>query len=229
MSSSAFKKLIGQFIFEQLQISDEDAEAPKGAELGRIAFAPVRKTKPYEKNTDIEEQLFNALKNHYDSNWKLSSEQCQLLQKILANGWYSDIIKEPKDDIVYRGMNVDEKWLRTVLDLNDAEETPGEGIEEIFFTFVPDTRRRQAASSWTQDKNTAEYFSTYQSAMQPDTHYKIVLYAKVVDNPNMFVVGENGLYDVEYLGDNSDEHEVIGLGSIKVFKIEWEWFANDDY
>lgn len=214
------REFICQVLLEQ-QISDKDAEAPKGAELGRIAFALERPWKPREKNTKIENELYKAIKRFFSDSEFLSSKQCQLLQKILSQGWYTDIIKTPEVDIVYRGMIVREQWLKTVIELNDNAEISDEGIKEFSFTFTPQNN----SSSWTQDEEVADGFAQHGSAMwvglNTDFRYQVKLFANVQDNLNMLAAGVNGLYTIDEFSPFEMEQEVIGLGSIKVFKIEW--------
>jgi len=88
------------------QIISEVAEAPENAPFGNFLFAPRRDDltpdEQKEQNTKIEQEFFNALKDHYSGR---DSEGLGMLAKKLLSvkqkGWYSKILT-PVNEIVYR-------------------------------------------------------------------------------------------------------------------------------
>lgn len=208
---SLIDELLSKLLAEQ--ISDEDAEAPEGAELGRIAFAPKRPHKPFEKNTKIEKMLATSLFNYIHKNRPLSAEQVQLIRKFLANGWYSEVFAKPEVDIIYRVMAVNKTWLKTALNLRKNEDIPDKGIIEIPFTFIS----RKPVSSWSQVENILSHVSITSKA------YGIKLFAKLADNPSDgFITCVNNIYDLVNTDYYKKQAEVISLvPMVKVFKIQW--------
>lgn len=214
---SLVNKLLIKFLTEQ--ISDEDAEAPVGSELGRIAFPQERGGKPFEENTKIEDKLHASIENFLADNIAIPANHCRLIQKFLANGWYTNVFAPPKVDIVYRVMSVNKKWLTTILNVREDEDLPEEGHIEVPYTY----KSRRTCSSWTDNYDTATWIAyEFHEATKPEFQkdYEITMFAKISDNPqNTFITCLGGLYDVV---GNLGMAEVISLiPLIKVFKIEW--------
>lgn len=221
------REFICQVLLEQ-QISDKDAEAPLGAELGRIAFAPKRPYKPFEANTDIEEQLFDSINDFISRNIPITTEQCQLIQKFLANGWYTPIFEAPKVKTIWRIMTVNEDWLRTTLNLQEDEDIPEIGIKRASFTF----KSLRTVSSWTQD------WDAMFSLMIPKKDYQVLITAKIADNPpNAFIACTKKLYGIlgTWARAQHLQQEVIALiPTVNASKIQWrissthKWFIDDE-
>jgi hypothetical protein len=75
-------------------------------------------------------------------------------------------------------------------------------------------------SSWTTETKIAEIYSALFNKAQP---YGVVLTAYATDNPNCFVACPNGLYKVKGFDQFSGEQEYLGLGEIKVARVEWKY------
>jgi hypothetical protein len=195
------------------------AEAPSTAPLGQIAFAPARDGVPFEPNTKVEQDLYDALVQHFRGGHFLNSKQAELMRKILAKGLYSNVIHEPAVEFVYRGMSVPKVWLAKALKVK-PENLPRKGVMEKSFTFTP---KQGESSSWTTSKSTASNFADDVSRDRP---FSVIIYAEIDRNPNRFVAGPGGLYKIKGPSNYSDEKEAVALGNIKVSKITWE---KDEY
>lgn len=201
------------FVEKDAERLEKSAEAPAKAPLGRIAFPGDRKGKPMEVDTDVEKRLYNALMLHYVDNEEVTNEDAALMRKFLSKEWYSEIFHEPTAKVVYRGFSVSKnwKWLLRVLKVDKLPKDKG-SIEKNF-TYTPS---RTATSSWSTSKKVARDF-----AEGGDRGMSVIFHASVADNPGRFVAGPGGLYKVQGFEQYDSEKEAIGLGPIKVFKVEW--------
>lgn len=209
-----------------LQRHDDDrmegfAKAPPGAPLGRIAFSPERKQRdpkiPFEANTKIEERLRDALIGFIGSNIDIDPSSSELVQQLLANGHYDDIIIKTSGKTIYRGMLVNRKGFSKLVG-HSAEEIrsmigSSEGTFDINLNFKP--IKDSGWSSWSDHRDVA------------------VKFAKLDDDPDFVCVilhadaDENTFFDFSELYDNlpgvyslKSEREHVGIGNVKVHKIE---------
>jgi hypothetical protein len=126
-------------------------------------------------------------------------------------GNYLGAVK-PDVELVYRGMAVNDDYLRRALGLDDDESLPQKGSKIASFTYTP---RSGGSSSWSlQHESTHDFMGGSKS-------FNILLIARTSDNDGSFVSGPGGLYKVGKLGKHDEEQEVVGLGPIKVAKIIW--------
>lgn len=197
----------------------EHGESPK-AVFGRFAFAdeedrlrPV-KDRWWEQNTEIEADVLDQLNNHAYEDIPIKKSSADVLGTILKKGQYTDILHEPDRRFLYRGMTVPKSWVASLLKKNPDQVKP-RGIVKVDFTFKP----RGGSSSWTANKKVAKKFSKDNLG-----DVSIIIYASVNDNPNRFVAGPGGLYKLSAFSEFVGEKESMGLGDIKVCKIEWEVF-----
>lgn len=183
------------------------SEADPDDPLGRIAFANDRPGMPRELDTKIEEKLKKALMDHFVGLSILSKENTQLIHDLMAKGLYPSMFSEPTNPVLVRGMSVSSKWLTKAIG-----RKPGpRGSAEVKFKFVP----KRGATSWTTSKSVAEGFHIMGSEVD------IIMYASVADNPGKFL-SSRGFYSTSIARRFSNEKESLGLGPIKVFKIEWK-------
>lgn len=207
------------------QLSEELDTDP----LGKYAFPQDRKLRnsvPYEKNTKLEDELEDAIENHFMASWPFTKDVANKLSELLSKNLYVDILKRPEVDVVYRGMSVSEQWIKRALELNDDEPLSSSAEIEKRFTFLP--KPMMGSSSWTCDFGIARDFSissieksqylTHGSARGKVTH-SIVLHAKLSENHNSFLSGEDGLYKLQHASGYQNEQEILGLNDIKVFKL----------
>lgn len=194
-----------------LSKSEADLDDP----LGRIAFAPARKGAPYEPDTSLEKKLGKAIENHFEGINMLSPEMAQLIRDLMSQGLYPSMFAEPTVGIVYRGMNLEGRGVAWLKKMAGGELIGKKGMLDVSMNYKP----KRGAASWTTSKKVAEgFFST-------GVDYHIILHARVEDNPGMFLSAEKGLYKTDFAERFVDEREAIGLGTIRVFRIEW--FSNE--
>lgn len=209
------------FIKKKYDKSQNSDEKP----LGDFAWAEEREDVPYEKNTNIENVLYDILVSHFEDSESVKKDKEQFIKKLFVSGKYSDVLVAPSHGVVYRGMTVPHKWLTNVLGYNSIEdlkeEFGSEGHHNLNCIYTP---KDNAISSWTTNMNVANSFALRNSLNKkpPKGSCRIVLYAKSVENKNNFLSCDEGLYNVRGFDASSQENEVIGLGDIKVFLISWD-------
>ena len=200
---------------------DHPPEVKKGAKyrpLDDYAFADARIGKvPRESDNEEEAKLYTAIRKHFVNNIPLSKEYAAQIEKFMEKGAYKKIFHEPKATWLFRGMGASEKYLRKILKLKEDEKIPNTGSKAASFTYTP--RGDRGASSWSVDTGTAANFKS------EDYMHRIVMQASRARNPNKFVEGPGGLYDVPGFDTYKDEDESIGLGDIKVSKIYWSAYT----
>lgn len=204
---------VKEYDYENKKLKKIPPEASAKAPLEKYAFADQRKGEvPREQNSEKEQVLYNALRRHFNDNDPLAAAEVDMIRTFLKNGQYSKIFKSPKQEYVYRGMSVEEDFLRKAMGLKQGDKLPRKGSKTTSFTYTPKTGE---TSSWSVSPEAAKKFATKSRV------YQLMLIAKTKDNKNSFVLGPDGLYSVRGLGDFEYEKETIGLGKIKVYKIIW--------
>lgn len=194
--------------------------------FGRYAFAGSNlrvggRAVPYEPDTPRESDAYDALEAHFSQNVTLPKKTVDLLAKLLAAGKYSDILREPKAKVVYRGVNAGPRWIREMLGLRASDPVPLKGTEEIDYEYESSDGK---AMSWTTSKGTAKDFQEVSSEEVSDSDkpmYSVVLTAAVADNPGTFLSGPGGLYNLKAGAEYSSEDEVLALGAVRVTGITW--------
>lgn len=193
-------------------------EASPDDEFEEYIFADERQGQvPDELDTYDEKALYDELKAHFIANEALSEEEANLIKKLMADGKYSTVLKKPNVKYVYRGMSVNDEYIRRALNMGDNESIPSKGSKVASFTYTP---RRGGSSSWTLNHESTHEFMT------SNKDFNVLLIARTSDNDGSFVSGPGGLYKVGELGKHDEEQEVVGLGPIKVAKIIWDEFDN---
>jgi hypothetical protein len=200
--------------------SDAPAEAPPEAPLGKFAFAPLRPSVPFERNTSVENKLQDAIIAHLEENNKLPPDALMLIRTFTENNWYPNLFSEPKEEMLYRGMFVSKEYLKSML---GAKRVPKSGKKKINWPFRP----RGKASSWTSDKSYARDI-VIENAYENETEgeFVIVMCAKSSDNRGKLFDIE-GVYEIPDLESYSHEKEIIGYGDITIESVEWEKLTDD--
>jgi hypothetical protein len=198
---------------------DDAAEADPDDPLGQIAFALDRSdAPPREPDTEIEHSLGMRIANNFADSTRhgslLTHDDVEIIRGFLDTGKYSKIFKRPSAPKVYRGMGVQESWLRTALKMGRKEHPDYRDTRTGQFTYTPSINK--PASSWSFDYSVAKNFA------RENSHsgiFAVVLTAKT--SANDFITGPGGLYKLMYLNDYVEEEECIGLGSINVSQVDW--------
>ena len=216
------------------KISAKDAEAPKDAPLGQIAFGEERVDDvPPEPDTKFEKKMLQSLDRYIGNHLKMkfSSNELAAVQDILASGMYKKIFRSPGGN-VYRGMS---------LSSNQFEEQFPELAEEVYADLkkpykkdhkikgVYTSGRGDQISSWSSDESVAETFAR-------DSEFRIkgegedlppvnVIYtAKASDNGGSLFDLSN-LYSLVKTANSSlrsNEAESLGFGPITYSSIRVE-------
>ena len=206
-----FQKNLGDIRSKFDKITKMD-KLPDGV-FDKIAFADERRGfDGIEPDNKTERLVVRQLRTHFSNSKGITPETASMLQEMLKNGEYKDIISEPKNRVVFRGMRVPKAWVAKAVGDKAMFSIPlhKRAAFEKKFTFTP----KRPVASWTSSIATAREFS------QGSADYSVVLHAYVDENPNKFIDCKRGLYDSTIAADYEDENEVIGIGQIKVFKLE---------
>ena len=210
-------------------------EAEKDAPFEEYVFADQRQGKvPNEPNTYDEDQMFEALVNHFNDNVPISVEEVKQIKILLKNGNYKNIFHEPDTTYVYRGMNGikqewlqnavgEERWAKYASKYGPESVNKDLGVEEGDFVYTP---RVGGSSAWSVDEAKAVEFAKSKLGGIDRSWFSVCLIARVAENPNAFVTGPEGLYKVKQFANNDEEKEAIGLGELKINKIIWRLSKN---
>ncbi len=208
-ASTECKKVIDKILQKINDDSTSDfEEAPGNAPLGKVAFPALRSNVPLEKNTPIETALQKAILDHIIASDSIKKEDAKLIKSFISKNWYTSAFSEPDVQVVYRGMAVTESYIKEILNEESLEES---GSKEINWDFSP----RRESSSWTKSEKSAMYF-----AKQGRGPITLILTANISDNPDKFIDLKN-IYSFKKFSNYKTEEEIIGIGNIKVSKIEW--------
>jgi hypothetical protein len=201
----------------------EDPSAP----LGRFAFATGRAAGarvPWEPNTKDESELLARINAYFAQNINIPPEAAAELLDLYQQGLYADILRGPDVEIVYRGMGAGSKWLRKLLGLRAKDPIPPNGTAEVKATY---RSSEGAAISWSADRDMAVKFAKQAFKNRGDTgaEYTLLLTARVSDNPKVFLAGPGGLYKLKVPSGYKQESEVLALGPVKLYGVEWRSIA----
>lgn len=179
----------------------------------KIAFADERPgLDGIEPDNKTERLVMRQLRTHFSNAKGITPQTASMLQAMLKNGEYKNFIVEPKNKVVFRGMRVPKAWVAKAIGEKAMFSIPlhKKATFEKKFTFTP----KRPVASWTSSVATAREFS------EGSTDYSVVLHAYVDENSNKFIDCKHGLYKSTIAAGYEDENEVIGIGQIKVFKLE---------
>lgn len=189
-------------------------EASGKKPLDNYAFAEDRDDVPEEKNNKFEQELFDTLKDYILDNVPISQEVGEAMKELLASGQYQKIFHRPSKETMYRGMAVDQEFLKKLTNSKNVSSN-----DEIKGRFVFEPREGMYVSSWTDDIRVAEEFSMPMNRRKYP--YSLIMVAHVNDNKDSFVSCPDGLYRLKTLSQRSSESEYLGLGSIMVSGVKW--------
>ena len=173
-----------------------------------------------EENTDIEDQLFNALKSYLadDDIASLMSLQNEL-EWLIGDPRYSDIFNYDERNVpLYRGQVVSRSVLEKAAgeNLQDWIDNPVKPYEASHFYYDPSAfHRRGGMSSWTDNKLKAEHFARgYNRGIRDPV--RVVFVATAAGNRFLDM---KSLYDYAGLGKFSDESESLALEPVELNNI----------
>ena len=207
-----------------------EAASPRSA-LGRYAFADQRPEdfEEPEPNNPRENALFQSIVEHFIGGGaaRLTEDDCKLIQGFLKKGMYSDVFAEPMVSSVYRGMTVDEGFVKGLgVRMSSYQSmTPG-GIAALANKTIRPLPGK-FASSWTttplgsrdDSDNMAWAFASGQTSYgYQGGNVGIVLCADIAANPGQFFDAEP-LYRLEGMPGVEEESEAVGMGTIVCRKV----------
>lgn len=201
-----------------------------GKIFGDIAFADQRKNVAPESNTEIEQEVWEDMKLHTGKNIPIKTRTSRALRGVLQRDLYSDVLREPEVEYVYRGLRLNLETLENMLGRALADEEIRSGSSRTNFVMSPratvysdDTE--EGSTSWTVDLNVARKFSEVFSDSYP---YATILVAKVSQNPDQFIIGPDGYYKIKGWDPYTYEKEATALGPVRVYKIYWQYKEDID-
>ena len=219
-------------------IREEIEAAPPRSPLGKFAFAEQRpdEFEVPEPNNPRENALLQTIIEHFVGGGatRLTEEDCKLIQGFLKKGIYSDIFAEPAVASVYRGMTVDESFVKSLgIIMRDSDPRipsyermkPG-GIAVVKNKTIKPLPGK-FASSWTttelgsrdDSSNMAWAFASGQTSYgYQGGRVGIVLCADIATNPGKFFDAEP-LYGIEGMPSVEEEMEAVGMGPIVCRKV----------
>jgi len=195
-------------------------EAPEWAPFGEYAWAPHREGVPAEPDNALEKIIFKQLSDHFGDYHNrrngLPQMTSNFLLTLVETGWYKKVLHPPPHKTLYRGLFFKtSKELAKFLGITETEVK-----EEKCKVFVPPKvfkNKNGWSTSWSYKKNVTRDFSE-----SGKKGWAITLIADVKDNPNRFLAGPGGLYDVRGISEFHLEKETVGLEPINVRRVEWK-------
>lgn len=190
---------------------------------------------PHETNTDIEDDVFSAIIHHTGAGLgrktqkRFTSKEADLIRSILKAGKYSDVLKEPTQKYVYRGISRTDDAFRSMfgelLSLKKNDPIPAKGSADVEFMY--NMNGNATAKSWTIDFDTAVTYSGVGSRKKSGL-ISIIMTAEVAANPHAFITGPGGYYKLDHTERYWNDYEVISLFPVKVCKIRWVRMTNSE-
>ena len=206
--------------------SQKGGESPD-APLGRFAWPDDRVSSakvPWEPDTKEESALLNSINGYFAYNDNIPPEAAEKLLSMYQQGLYSDVLKAPTAEFVYRGMGVGSKWLKKLLHLGPDDAIPPDGTSEVEASYKAS---RGSAISWSIDRKVALDFArgSFKNRRDTGAEYTLLVTARVSDNPKVFLTCPGGLYNLKVPNGYRKESEVLALDSVKLHSIEWRSVA----
>jgi len=193
------------------EVPEEDVSS---APWGKFAFAVDRlEDVPEEPDTEEERDAFNGINAHVNDNTPIPADTNNSIRNVLKKkSWYKEIIKEPQQEYVYRGMVVSKSWLLAA----GIDPEKDEGSSKKSFTYS--SRRPGTSSSWSVDAGEAKKFTASAGSFD----YSVLMVAKISENEDKFIVGDDGFYKLNSTKSYKFEKEAIALGDVEVMKVYWK-------
>jgi len=209
MSISKIKKLINILLEAEMQSNNEP--------FGKILFSPQRKDNvdKSEPNTVPEDNLKNALKNHYDQTTSKDLEvDVPVILDLINQGKYNDILK-PSPGYAYRILsNVFVADAINLLDVNEkdiiknASDKPW--IIEKPIILSPKNSKSNL-QSWTYNLLKLDFGEFRNGRLE------IILEAPVENN--VFFMNPRAAEKLSFISNFSDEYETISVGSVTCSRV----------
>jgi len=205
-----------------------DLREQKNEVFGKYAFAPERQKRkinitPHEENTPIEQYTFYELTRHKEDEWgRIPPDVLKVLMNIQNQNLYNDVFPGVADKQIYRGMNVDESFIKNFTDKNPEdlyyewlENTSKDTVIEGDWVF--NMKPGRTADSWTTNFEIADNFSSMGRLTKNNQAYSfsLVLQGSMLDNKGVMI----DLSKFEEMFSKHDEDEVLAVGPVKFNKV----------
>jgi hypothetical protein len=203
---------------------EKKAEGPPDGPLGQIVFGEDRVDDvPYEKNTELEQELYIMLQTHVRDNEGLDPKAIEIIKDLMDKNLYRKIFKAPKQKKIYRGASLSVEALRKLLKLEPGEALPKKGKKNVSFNI---TARKGLATSWTLDAALAmDIFG--RENVDPGRPFAVRLTAQTDDNKGNLVDIRAFYSKIGDFIDFEQEDEVMAFGTCKGSTVEWEQLHSD--
>jgi hypothetical protein len=172
----------------------------------------LKKAGVNEPSTKIEDELFKRIRDHLIDNVSLDSKSAAFLKDLLKSGYYTNIIKAPKSDAIFRGMGVAESFMKAAMPQEKTIKPYGISKKQLKFKPILASK----ATSWSSEIESAKNFAQTKENMP----YAILLKASV-DRNHGSLLDMSGFYDVESFENFSNENEVLAIGDVIVDSVAW--------
>lgn len=227
LSEAHLRQLVRSILLEAGKVPppDEPGVEPDEA-LGRYVFPKDRiNASKYrgtgEKNTQLEDEFFQALKGHYYSNdpGLLRNVWPQILE-LERQGLYTNILRPPGGK-VYRLMKVSPYRAAQFLGLPESEISTRAGEAQVAPN-PPPYRPREFLSSWTLDPRAMIKISEDDFIKDEPGSCSLIFVADT--RAGEFLMNPDVITSSWKVGmDYAHEREVIGGGEIPIETAAWMW------
>ena len=212
-------------VFERLLREAESkwAEETPDEALGAVAFGEERPKEmgvSKEPDTEEETEVFRSLRDHMVDDTPMSPRAVAVLRDLVSRGKYPATLAEPPPhSLVHRGMAVSSEWLAQAIG-RDPDELEDSGKLEVSVTLAP--RGKRTVTSWSTSRGSASQFSATKTAT-PELDVSLLVTARAGDNPGVLLALPREVYDLKgiYGSAYPSEAEVIALGPVTAFRVEW--------
>jgi hypothetical protein len=221
-NKSKLSILIESLVSEELSIDE-----PKGGTLGKVAFGPERSDAPKEPNTPVEDEMFQALDQHFFDNESEDLEKfAPKLISLATSNKYSKVLK-PNPGIAYR--------ILSYVSLKLGSKILGITVKDILqqsnkAVYVPSTVKVnspvQKIQSWTMVPEVERFSSldgSYGAPNEDDGRLYILMKANVPSSGKFFL-NSNA---VEVMPILPNENEVISYGPVKLSGASFYYVAGN--
>ena len=185
----------------------------------RIDAADLPSTASDEKNTSEEDIALIELIDHVKDNKDLSDAAISIIKSAMVSGKYADILKAPRFGAnLYRGIAVSDEWLDELLGKSRAKSGKVQKVNASDIVYKSPSGGN--TSSWSASQAVSTDFALRNNA--GDKKNLIMLVAMAGMNMGTFLVGMDGFYKLTKIKNYNDEEEILALGPVKVFSMEWK-------
>jgi len=204
-------------VYERLLREGDRRAGAAAAEWGDWLFGDQR-GHAEEPNTPEENAAYLSLQRYVTNNVVMPTDVRDRLAGALRRGDYPEILHEPRDEYLFRGMQMDRDQFTRITGLSTARGAPKSAPVSV----VLRPRSGGSVTSWTSKWYRAGEFGERQSRGQTH-HVGVIWIARPSDNPGVFLSGPDGFYSLPgEFKRFTFEAESIALGPVTTCGVVWE-------